>query len=77
MITKDDIDRINFLSRKSRQQALSEEEKSEQQALRKKYIEYIKAQVKVQLDNIEYVDDKCDCCSDDKNQHKNHHHHKN
>ncbi len=73
MITKEDIDRINFLSRKSREQALTEEEKSEQQVLRRRYIEYIKAQVRVKLDSIEYVDDECDCCSDSKDPH---HHHK-
>ncbi len=36
MITKEDIDRINFLSRKSKEQDLSEEEKSEQQDSKKK-----------------------------------------
>lgn len=74
MITKEDIDRINFLSRKSREQALTDEEKSEQQALRRKYIEYIKAQVRVELDNIEYVDHECDCCSDSEHSHKHHKH---
>jgi len=79
MITKEDIDRINFLSRKSREQELSNEEKAEQQVLRKKYIEYIKSQVKVQLDSIEYVEDKkdCDCgsCCDQDHDHGHHHHH--
>ncbi|MGB7604740.1 MAG: DUF896 domain-containing protein [Lutisporaceae bacterium] len=74
MITKEDIDRINFLSRKSREQALTDEEKSEQQALRKRYIEYIKAQVRVKLDSIEYVDDECDCCSDSEHPHNPHKH---
>lgn len=72
MITKEDIDRINFLSRKSKGDGLTDEEKSEQQVLRRKYIDYIKGQVRQQLDNIEFVDDKCDC--KDPNHH--HHHHK-
>ena len=63
MITKEDIDRINHLSRKSKEQELSDEEKLEQQGLRKRYVDYIKSQLKVQLDSIEYVEDKqnCDC----------------
>ncbi|MDF2530732.1 MAG: hypothetical protein K0Q65_313 [Clostridia bacterium] len=79
MITKEDIDRINFLSRKSREEELSDEEKTEQQALRKKYIEYIKSQVRVQLDSIEYVEDKkdcdCGCGCDHDHGHEHHHHH--
>lgn len=72
MIIKEMIDRINFLSRKSRQDGLTEEEKLEQQELRKKYIEYIKGQVRQQLESIEFIEDKhefghehhdggCDC----------------
>ena len=72
MITKEDIERINYLSRKSREQELSDEEKIEQKDLRRKYIEYIKSQVKVQLESIEYVEDKHDCDHD----HDHHHHHK-
>lgn len=75
MITRDDIDRINFLSRKSREQALTDEEKAEQQGLRRKYIDYIKGQVRQQLDNIEFVEDEHDCGDDCKNPHHHHHHH--
>lgn len=74
MITKEDIERINFLSKKSREQALTDEEKAEQQVLRRKYIDYIKGQVKQQLENIEFVEDKCDCGGDCKD--PKHHHHK-
>jgi uncharacterized protein YnzC (UPF0291/DUF896 family) len=77
MITKEDIERINYLSRKSKEQELSDEEKVEQQDLRRRYVEYIKSQLRVQLDSIEYVDDKkdCDCgCGSDHDHH--HHHHK-
>ena len=73
MITKEDIYRINQLSRKSKEQELSDEEKIEQQGLRKRYVDYIKAQLKVQLDSIEYVEDKqnCDCgCTSEHDHHK-------
>lgn len=71
MITKEDIDRINFLARKSKSGELTEEEKSEQQRLRRKYIDWIKAQVKVQLDSIEVVDSNTDCGCEG---HDGHHH---
>lgn len=57
MITKEMIDRINLLSKKSKQEGLTEAEKLEQQELRKKYVEYIKGQVKHQLDSIKFVED--------------------
>ncbi|MCK9216775.1 MAG: DUF896 domain-containing protein [Firmicutes bacterium] len=53
MITKEDIDRINFLYKKSKSEELEEEEKSEQQKLRKKYIDWIRFQVKSQLGTVE------------------------
>lgn len=57
MTIKEMIDRINQLSKKSRQEGLTEAEKSEQKELRTKYIEYIKGQVKHQLDSIRFVED--------------------
>lgn len=80
MITKENIERINFLSKKSKNEGLTEEEKVEQQELRRKYIDYIKSQVKVQLDSIEYVDEKHECgcggdCSDKSHHHHHEHHH--
>lgn len=68
MITKEMIDRINQLARKSKQEGLNEEEKLEQQDLRKKYIEYIKGQVRQQLDSIEFVEEGQACG------HEHHHH---
>jgi len=56
MITKEDIDRINFLARKSKTSELTQEEKEEQQRLRRKYIDWIKLQVRTQLDSIKIVD---------------------
>jgi uncharacterized protein YnzC (UPF0291/DUF896 family) len=61
MITKEMIDRINLLSQKSKQEGLTEVEKQEQQVLRGKYIEYVKGQVRHQLDSIEFVEDKHNC----------------
>jgi uncharacterized protein YnzC (UPF0291/DUF896 family) len=79
MITKEDIDRINFLARKSKAEGLTEDEKVEQQNLRRKYIDYIKSQVRAQLDSIEYVEDRdncgCSCGCDHKHGHGHHHHH--
>lgn len=61
MITKEMIDRINYLARKSKAEGLTEEERLEQQALRRKYIDYIKGQVRQQLESIEFVEDKHEC----------------
>lgn len=61
MISREMIDRINLLSKKSGEAGLTEEEKQEQQELRRKYIEHIKGQVRHQLDSIEFVEHKHDC----------------
>ncbi len=71
MITSEDITRINELARKSRDGGLTAEELTEQTMLRRRYIDYIKAQVKSQLDMIKIVDDShphdCSCgCHHDK-----------
>ncbi|MEY8364945.1 DUF896 domain-containing protein [Anaerovoracaceae bacterium 41-7] len=59
MITEAQIQRINELARKSKTEAgLTEAEKEEQQLLRKQYIEAFKANLRSQLDNIEFVDEK-------------------
>lgn len=50
------IKRINELSRKSKTIGLTEEEKSEQQELRKKYIEAFRSNLKSTLDSIVIVD---------------------
>ena len=59
MITEAQIQRINELARKSKTESgLTEAEKEEQQLLRKQYIEAFKANLRSQLDNIEFVDEK-------------------
>ncbi len=45
------IARINALYHKSKAEGLSEEEKVEQQILRQEYIDSIKKNIRVQLDN--------------------------
>ena len=52
------IDRINQLSRKSKAEGLSPEEKSEQQDLRKEYLTQFRSNFRKQLENVEisYVD---------------------
>ena len=59
-ITKEMIDRINVLAKKSKGEGLTEEEKQEQQVLRKQYIEAFKANFRQQLENIEIVDNTND-----------------
>ena len=51
-------DRINQLSRKSKAEGLSPEEKAEQQDLRKEYLKEFRSNFRQQLENVEisYVD---------------------
>ena len=47
--------RINYLYKKSKKYKLTEEEKVEQQELKKKYIENVKRNFRSQLDTIKKV----------------------
>ena len=56
-MTKEKIDRINELARKSHTaEGLTEAEKAEQAALRQEYRDGVKANLEGQLKNIEVVD---------------------
>lgn len=77
------IDRINELARKAKGEGLSDGEKAEQQALRREYIDAMKASLTAQLDNMVVVDEQGNeqrlvkkeggsCCGHD---HSHHHHH--
>lgn len=57
-MTKEKIERINFLARKQKQEGLTEEEKAEQQSLRAEYIEDYRKSLRGILDNtyIQYPD---------------------
>lgn len=52
MITKELVDRINYLARKSRYEGLSEEEKAEQHQVRQQYIGEIRTQVRDALESM-------------------------
>lgn len=56
MLSKEKINRINELSKLSKERELSKAEKVEQQKLRKEYIQSFKKSFRKQLDNIELVD---------------------
>ena len=58
MITQEQIDRINELSRKSKTvQGLTDEEKREQQVLRRAYIDSFKDSLVANLENTYIVDE--------------------
>lgn len=56
MTMDDKIKRINELYHLSQERALTEEEKEEQAALRRAYIESVRANLRGQLENIEIVE---------------------
>lgn len=59
MVTQEQIDRINVLARKSKTpEGLTEEEKIEQQKLRRLYIDSFKESLVGQLENTYIVDEK-------------------
>ncbi len=51
------IERINFLAKKQREVGLTEEEKAEQQKLRREYIDSVVGNLKSQLDNTYVIDE--------------------
>ncbi len=57
MISKEKIERINALARKSKNEGLTEDEKSEQHSLRQEYLARFRESFRAQLENIEIVDD--------------------
>lgn len=59
MLSKEKMDRINELAKKSKVESLSEAEKAEQKELRDEYLVKFRASFRQQLENIEitYVDD--------------------
>ncbi len=53
---KKKIDRINYLAKKQKSEGLTEEEKAEQQALRREYIEAYKQSLISQLENLTIIE---------------------
>lgn len=58
MMTQEKIDRINALARLAKERELTPEETAERAALRREYIDSIKATLTSQLDNTYVVDEK-------------------
>jgi len=56
MLSQEKISRINELSKLAKARGLTEEEKTEQEDLRKEYIKAFRESFKRQLDSIEIVD---------------------
>lgn len=56
MISKEKLDRINELSRKKKEEGLTEEEAKERVALHEEYLNALRANIKSQLDLIKIVD---------------------
>ena len=56
-MTKESIDRINELARKSKAVGLTEEEKVEQAALRKEYLADIRKSLEATLSNVYFVEE--------------------
>ncbi|MHC1722285.1 MAG: DUF896 domain-containing protein [Aminipila sp.] len=57
MLSKEKIDRINELAKKSKVVGLTDVEKEEQQLLRKEYLAKFRESFRNQLSNIEIVED--------------------
>lgn len=57
MLSKDKMDRINHLARKSKSEGLTEDEKQEQQVLRQEYLEKFRENFKGHLKRIKFVED--------------------
>ena len=57
-MNQEKIERINALYRKSKAEGLTEEEKKEQDLLRKEYIASVKSNLRNQLNNIDVINEK-------------------
>ncbi|MCT1905097.1 DUF896 domain-containing protein [Oceanobacillus sojae] len=58
MLSKDKLDRINVLANKAKNEGLTEEEKNEQQALRKEYLGNVRGSFKNHLKGMTVIDPK-------------------
>lgn len=57
-MNQEKIERINALYRKSKAEGLTEEEKKEQDLLRKEYIASVKSNLRSQLNNIDMINEQ-------------------
>ena len=58
-MTEEKIERINVLARKAKAEGLTDEEKAEQQALRREFIDDFKRNLRGTLDNISIQENDC------------------
>ena len=58
IMNQEKIERINALYRKSKAEGLTEEEKKEQDLLRKEYIASVKSNLRNQLNNIDVINEQ-------------------
>ncbi|KPU27817.1 hypothetical protein TR13x_00160 [Caloranaerobacter sp. TR13] len=58
MLSKEKLNRINYLARKSKIEGLTEEEKKEQKALREEYLKNFRESFRKQLNSIKFVEEK-------------------
>ncbi|KMM38583.1 DUF896 domain-containing protein [Guptibacillus hwajinpoensis] len=58
MLSQDKIQRINELSRKSKESSLTEAEKKEQKDLRQEYLKSLRSSFDNQLNSIKVVDEE-------------------
>jgi len=56
MISKKELERINELARKSKEEGLTKKEKSEQYTLRQAYLKEIRQSFKNQLHSVKVID---------------------
>ncbi|SDN30815.1 DUF896 domain-containing protein [Alkalicoccus daliensis] len=66
MISKDKLDRINILARKSKSEGLSLREQKEQKELRKEYLKNVRSSFKNQLSSVKVVDEEGNDVTPDK-----------
>jgi len=57
MLSKEKMERINCLARKSKAEGLNDEEKEEQGVLRKEYLASFRENFKGHLDRIKFIED--------------------
>lgn len=58
MLSKEKLDRINYLARKSKIEGLTEEEKKEQKVLREEYLKKFRESFRKQLNSIKFVEEE-------------------
>lgn len=66
MLPEELVNRINALARKSKEEGLTEEEKEEQNKLRKEYLKMIRGQMENHLTSIKIVDEEGNDVTPDK-----------